>query len=622
MGSFNYDNQYTRAADTTNVFPAGNLGLSLAAFMLGIPSTVSIEDANGFDIRNNYFGTFVQDTWRATRNLTLNFGLRFEYENGIKEQQNRALLWFDPTAEVSIASAAEAAYAASPIPQVPVSQFNVQGGTVYAGAPGYSDRTWEPEALWMPRVSFGYKLGEKNVLKGGYGMYYDTINARDFTPDQQGYDVSTNNPVSTDFGQTFLLGDPKNGILPLADPFPVRSTGSRYETPLGNSLGLDTMLGRGFNAENPNRVHSRVQRWRLGWQHELDRRTAIEIAYAGSYADRQGIQIRQDYLPEEYWSGANVRDNTANDFLTQNVTNPFYIGTVASPSPFYASLLASDPLLAQRLRGSTTFTSSTIQRNRLLRPFPHMSNLQYRDQPLGEIKSHSLEIILTRRYSNGLTGNAAFTVNRVRENRIVEEYDRAPTLWQGTNNGRPWRVTAAAVYELPFGPGKPFLANGGLAANIARGWTLGGTYEYQPGALLNWGSLFFYGNLDDIKKANPEIALQPDGSIDPTKTWFNVDAGFERDTADQPANFQKRIFPFRVDGVRGFDLSFLHANVARTFNLGARRTFQFRVDFQNLLNRQHYGNPNLTPTSTNFGQIQNVNNNVMRFITFNMKFNF
>jgi hypothetical protein len=251
-----------------------------------------------------------------------------------------------------------------------------------------------------------------------------------------------------------------------------------------------------------------------------------------------------------------------------------------------------------------------------------MNNLQYRDQPLGEIKAHSLEMILTRRYANGLTGNAAFTVNRVTENLTVHEFDRSPTLWQTTNNGRPWRLTGAVVYELPFGPDKRFLAHGGLLANIARGWTLGGTYEYQPGALLNWGNIFFHGDLKDIQKKNPEIALRPDGTFDPTKTWFNIDAGFERDTADQPAAFQKRIFPFRVDGVRGFDLSYLNANVARTFNLGGRRTFQFRVDMQNLLNRQHYANPDLNPTSSNFGQVRTVNNNVMRFLTFNSTFRF
>jgi hypothetical protein len=619
MGTFNYDNTYTRAADTTNVFPAQQLGLSLAAFMLGMPTSVSIADESGFDVRNNYFGTFIQDTWRVGRNLTLNLGLRFEYENGIKEAKNRALLWFDPEAELAVAAIAETAYAANPIPGMPASEFNIQGGTVYAGTEGYDERSWKPEALWMPRASFGYRLGERMAIKGGYGMYYDTLNARDWTPNLEGFNVTTTNQLSNDFGRTFLLGNPRAGVLPLVDPFPVRaSTGSRYENVLGNTLGVNTMIGRGFNAENPDRKHARVQRWRLSWQREVASRTALEIAYSGSYADRQSISIRQDYLPEQYWSGANFRDTSANDFLTQNVPNPFNLSL-----PGYAALQTTNPQLYQRLLGSQLFTTSpTIQRNRLLRAFPHMNNLTFMDQPLGIIKAHSLEVVLTQRYSKGLTGHVAFQTNRVTENRTVEEYDREPTLWQTNNNGRPWRLTGVGLYELPFGPGRALLDEGGVLSHIARGWSVSGTYEYQPGALLNWGNIFFNGNLDDIKKDKPEIALQPDGTFDPTKTWFNIDAGFVRATADQPAAFQKRVFPFRIDGVRGYSLSMINMGIARTFELPGPRTFQFRVDIQNLLNRQHYANPDLNPTSTNFGQVRAVNNTVMRFITFNSTLRF
>jgi hypothetical protein len=498
----------------------------------------------------------------------------------------------------------------------------VVGGSVYAGAPGYSDRTWKPETLWMPRFSFGYKLTDKDVVKGGYGMYYDTLNARDWTPRQDGFNVTTSNPLSNDFGLTWALGDPKNGVLPLADPFPLRSNGTRYETAVGNTLGYDYMVGQNWGngggstpVENPDRVHSRVQRWRLGWQHELNARTSIDVAYVGSYADRQGITLRLDYLPEQYYSSANYRDTSANDFLTANVPNPFNIAN-------FAYLQSANPQLYQRLQGSTTFTSTTIQRQRLLRAFPQMNGLVINDQPLGIIKAHSLEIVLNRRYSNGLTANAGFTANRVTENRTVEEYDRAPTLWETNNNGRPWRLTGAAVYELPFGPGKALASGGGAMSHIAEGWTVGGTYEYQPGALLNWGNLFFNGDLSKIAKDNPEVALLPDGTFDPTKTWFNIDAGFVRATADQPAAFQKRTFPFRVDGVRSQSLSFANANVARTFMLGGHRTFQFRLDVQNVFNRQQFGNPVLDPTSTNFGQVRTVTQAVMRFFTFNFTYRF
>lgn len=609
MGTYSFNNQYTRAADDTGVYPAQNIGLSLAALMLGMPTDVSISDNSGFDVRNRWFGTYVQDTWRATRDLTLNFGLRFEYENGIREMQDRAIAWFDPNADQTIAAIAEAAYAASPIPGLPASEFNVRGGGVYLGTPGYDNRTWKPEALWMPRASFGYRLGEKDVIKGGYGMFYDTINARDWTPNLTGFSATTTNAVSNDNGLNWALGDPRNGISPLADPFPARGGGSRYIAPFGTSLGADTLVGQGFNAENPNRVHARVQRWRLSWQRELAARTLFEVAYTGSYADRQGINIRQDFLPEEYWASGNVRDNSANEFLTGNVPNPFHINR-------YASLQSTHPELYQRMAGNAFFTATTVQRQRLLREFPHMNNVTYLDQPLGIIKAHSVEFIVTQRYSNGLSGHAAFTVNRVTENQTVHEFDRAPTLWQTNNNGRPWRLLGAGVYELPFGDNKPFLNQGGVMSQVARGWTVGATVEYQPGALLQWGNLFFNGNLSDIAKSNPEIALRPDGTIDQTKTWFNTDAGFVTATGDQPANFQKRTFPFRVDGVRGFSQSMVNMNVSRTFDLGNRRTFQFRVDIQNLFNRQHYANPELNPTSTSFGQVRNVTNDVMRFITF------
>jgi hypothetical protein len=610
MGTYTFNNQYTRAADDTGVYPAQNIGLSLAALMLGMPTDVSISDNSGFDVRNRWFGTFVQDTWRATGNLTLNVGLRFEYENGIRETDNRAITWFDPDADQTIAAIAESAYAANPIPGLPASAFNIRGGGVYLGTPGYDNRTWKPEGLWMPRASFGYKLGQKDVIKGGYGIFYDTINARDWTPNRTGFSATTTNQVSNDFGLTWALGDPRRGISPLVDPFPVRANGQRYIEPFGTSLGADTLVGQGFNAENPNRVHARVQRWRLSWQRELAARTLLEVAYTGSYADRQGVNIRQDYLPEEYWASGNVRDNSANEFLTGNVPNPFHISR-------YASLQNTHPELYQRMASNNFFTATTVQRQRLLREFPHMNNLVYMDQPLGIIKAHSVEFIVTQRYSNGLSGHAAFTVNRVTENQTVHEFDRAPTLWQTNNNGRPWRLLGAAVYELPFGENKPFLNQGGVWSQVARGWTIGATAEYQPGALLQWNqNIFFNGNQGDIAKSKPEIALRPDGTFDPTKTWFNIDAGFVRATGDQPAGFQKRTFPFRVDGVRGYSQSLVNMNIARTFDLGNRRTFQFRVDIQNLFDRQHYANPDLNPTSTNFGQVRAVTNDVMRFITF------
>jgi hypothetical protein len=71
----------------------------------------------------------------------------------------------------------------------------------------------------MPRLSAAYKLGERTVVKAGYGMYYDTLNAGDYTLNNNGFSSTTTNTNSTNFGQTFLLGNPYAGprTLSLAD---------------------------------------------------------------------------------------------------------------------------------------------------------------------------------------------------------------------------------------------------------------------------------------------------------------------------------------------------------------------------------------------------------------------
>jgi len=263
-----------------------------------------------------------------------------------------------------------------------------------------------------------------------------------------------------------------------------------------------------------------------------------------------------------------------------------------------------------------------VQRQALLRGYPQLSGLAYNNLPLGVVKDHALEITATRRYSAGLSANVAFAARRVTENRTVEAYDQEPTLWQTSQNARPWRLSGGAVYELPFGSSKRFLSSGGVASKLLGGWQTGATLEYQPGALLDWGNLFFNGDVGAIAKGSPEIALQRDGTIDLTKTWFNIDAGFERDATRQPALFQKRSFPFRIDGVRGPSMFLVNANIVRNFDLGARRKLQVRMDVQNLFDAVQWGNPNVDPTSTNFGRITTATNSIMRFFTFVARYSF
>ena len=606
-GQLTFDNTYTRQASDTSQLTPSFLGTSLAAFELGLPTSASINDTLPSTFSNYWTGAFGQDTWRLGR-MTLNYGLRFEYETGVKETNGQMIVGFDPNAKLAITDAAQAAYLASGLQNQPgmPATLSVLGGPIYAGDSGVSQPA---AAMWMPRVSAAYLLGERTVVKAGYGLYYDTLTAADYAAATNGYNVTTTNTISDDLGRTFKWATPATGAKSF-DPFPVRADGTRWDPVTGDSLGVNTLLGGSLTTENGLREHARQQRWRVSIQRELASNLSVEVAYTGAFNDRLPVTIRGDYLPEQYWDGSSTRNTAENAYLTANVPNPYFINN-------FASLKTTNPVLYQRLATNPTFSSATIQRQRLLRPFGFMTGgaagLSYSNLPLGESKSHSLEVQVNRRFRNGLTGFFSFNANSVRYNRTVEEFDREPTLWQGSNDARPWRLAGVGSYELPFGRGKKFLSNGGVGAAFASNWQISGTWEYQPGALLDWGAqnIFFNGDLSNIALDNPTNA-----------EWFNVDAGFERDPAKIPAAFQKRAFPFRIDGVRSQPLTFTNMTIMRSFGAGAGRTWQLRMDAQNVFNRQQWQGPNLNPTSTLFGQVTTVAANQMRFFTFGVRTTF
>jgi hypothetical protein len=118
---------------------------------------------------------------------------------------------------------------------------------------------------------------------------------------------------------------------------------------------------------------------------QIEKGTSTASVHVGPRAV-MGISIRQDYLPEQYWSGGTVRDTTMDTFLQTNVTNPFYIGTPTAPSPFYASLLAADPLLPAPMIGASHQPATAPSFPRC-NPPGHRPVLQSATQV---IKNHSL----------------------------------------------------------------------------------------------------------------------------------------------------------------------------------------------------------------------------------------
>jgi hypothetical protein len=150
----------------------------------------------------------------------------------------------------------------------------------------------------------------------------------------------------------------------------------------------------------------------------------------------------------------------------------------------------------------------------------------------------------------------------------------------------------------------------GFWSKVLGGWQVAATYEVQPGALLDWGNLFYYNDPSNINTGTRTL-----------DRWFNTD-GFERDAQKTPAAFQARVFPTRLDGIRGDGLNRLDTNIQRDIRIKEMLTLQFRFDALNVANHSQFENPNQDPTSTNFGKVTNNTSSTMRFLLFQLRIKF
>jgi hypothetical protein len=585
-GQFSFRNSFVRERDNTTT--AGLMGLEWAAFMLGVPSSVSIDSSASYSLTNPYYAGYVQDDWRVTGKLTLNLGVRYELEEGFRERNNRAIGNYDFTFEPVIARAAEAAYLLNPIPGLPA--IHVQGGNTYLGANGAPRTLSDPNHSVVPRVGIVYKLDKKTVIRAGYGWFYDTNNVLNNSVNQFGYSRSTNTIITTDNGLTFENADLQNGRTIFSDPFPVRADGTRFNEPFGNALGSMALVGRAFDFVPRDWQRARQQRWRAGVQRELTRRLVAEVAYLGSYSDQIGLTKRLDVLPEQYWADGLVRNDEVANFLNATLPNPFNIRN-------FDFLRASNPTLYNDMASNSFFTNTTIQRQQLLRRFPqHATGNGLRNDrvPAGESKFHQIEMSLQQRLWGGVDYTVAYThAWDKRRDFYYYEFDERPS-WRPNDDSMPHHFMVTAIAELPFGKGRRWITNSRFWSRLAGGWQLAGIYHLQSGRLIDWGNLFYYG--DNYK----DIQL-PRSQRDRAR-WFNT-ANFERTSTRQPNSFHRRVFPSRLDFLRGDYMNQLDLSLVRSIGLAKNTKLQLRVDAINALNNVQWDRPNTSPTSSNFGVV-------------------
>lgn len=532
------------------------VGQELAAFLMGIPDGEN-RRSTSYATQELFTGLFFHDDWKVARGLTVNFGVRYEYETALTERFNRSIAGFDESVANPIEARARAAYAAgTPIGELPAAQFRVPGGLRFVNRDGRGRSLWQGERNnFLPRVGFAWQMNNLTVLRGGVGLFMDTLGANRSLPFQNGFTAISPVITSVDNGLTYAAS--------IANPFPT-GLAPAVTTP----ADLTTDLGRTLTFYPQKRVVPYGSRWTFNLQRQLKGGFLLELGYAGNRGTRLQMNRDVNATPGQYLSTAVERDQARITALGQQFPNPFF--------------------------GIDRVYTRTISRANLLRPYPQFGRMQV-IEPVGYSWWHAFTLRSERRFSNGLSFQLGYTWSKLMEAlEFLNDFETRPYEVIGSFH-RPHRLTFSSVYEVPFGKGRRFASEAPKWADfIVGGWQLNGMWQSQSGGPLNLGNFILRTDPKQLPVDSPDV-----------DRWFNVDA-FERAAARQPAS-NVRTLPLRFAGLSGPGQWKVDISAIKYFPITERVKLQFRAEAYNAFNHANFANPSTAnPTQTGFGQVTAV----------------
>lgn len=625
-GRFTFSGAYTAPASNSNAATQNAIGRDLASFLLGLPSGGSIDTTPAqYDVYSNYQGFFFQDDWRVTPKLTLNLGLRYELESGLREVGGRFITGFDRVTPNPLRAGVLANFNSNPPPGVPAAAFqNLAGGISFA-ADSNSPNQATDKNNFQPRIGVSYALDSKTVIRGGFGIFVSPFQIQAIG--QPGFAAQTSYTATNNAGLTFISS--------ITNPFP-----NGLNPVTGSSLGLQTLLGNslGESGESTyydyNRKNATFTRFVFGFQRELP----YSIGFDANFVYSRGADlatVRQlNFLPREVLNDlSNVSDGgTILNAITAVQTNL----NLAISNPFRGLV----PL-------NIGLNGNTIARRRLLVAYPQFQDLNVVEYN-GSSDFRSLQLQANKRFAEGLTFNASYTYNRdLEKTRRLnpQDADFTETLSAAS---RPHRFTFSGTYQLPFGRKKKYFTDLNRFADIfLGGWQLNAVFERQSGEPLQLGNLYF-----NTLAANPEDLVNRLGQRDeqgrrygidipaiditnfrvldnrqflPTgavNTAFNtfVIPGFGNNLQIGGQN-TLRYLPLTLDNFRNQPFQKFDASLTKNFTIREGMKLQVRIEAINALNWVYFSGLQLNPTNGSFG-FANTQRNLPRDIQLGGRFTF
>lgn len=566
----NTSGSYTFAADQTSLpylqgTTLGGLtpGFGYASFLLGDVRTVSLANPDEPRLGKKQLGLYAQDSWKVTRKITFDYGVRYDYSTYLQEQYGRAP-FFSPT---------------TPNPVL----GNYLGAMTFdRSGPGRCNCNLAKNYpfAFAPRLGLAYQFLPKTVLRAGFGIVYAGTEANNNVVPGIALSQST---VTSTFG--LPVTSLSAGIPAAFDPAPwpnlnpsqynVKNAQGQY-APVASNPFMDPNAGR----------PARQYQWSIGIQREVMSNLAVDVSYVGN----RGI----------WWQAPALQNLNAINFATLaahgiSLSNPTQLGLLTDT--------LSNPAVAQAGFGAP-FPGFPVTQTlaQALRPFPQFTTINTYWNPMGDTWYNSLQVKATKRMSHNLSFVSAFTWQKS-EDLGTEIGEPNPGTTGGAvvndvfNRGINKYISQydqPLVFNISVNYTTPRLGGNKALSWIARDWTYGAYLQYASGLPIeapiannNLSSAIFQPTFADRVAGQPLFTHDLNcGCFDPNATfvlnpaaWTNPPAGQFGTSAAYYSDYRTQRRPVE------------NMNLGRDWRIKEKYRINLRIEFTNIFNRTYVGNP-------------------------------
>ncbi len=577
---FFFENSGVYGYNANGVFTTGNAG---ADFLLGIPDSYS-QSSGGFiqaGAQQHYL--YVQDSWKAASNLTINYGLAWQINGALTDHFNhdRAINCWRPGQQSAI------------FPTAPVGLvFPGDNGCKSAGySTGYKHFGPRLGIAWSPHASgkLGRLTGDqgKFSIRAGVGIYYNQVEEELTLQNLLAPPFALIDSGIGDIGGSPSFSTPFNDIAGRATlankyPFTPPPAGSNVDFPFFEPFSLNVLDPR-FAVPYSINDNLTIQRELPGqmilsvgyvgsFGRHLERAYELNPALPGACAPQPAVGI----APSACVASTGARSQQG-FFWPQDFKYPAIIpGSVGADHP--NGILAFGSVGQQATDGNSKYSSLQASLNKRI--------------------SHGLSFLLSYTYAHAQDNGSSFESSSFGTRGTNPFIDRLN--WGDSQFDARHRFVASYQYEIPV-PHK--LTSNGALSRVFKGWRVAGNTTVQSGFPINpsdsgfrsatcWG-FTFYGCPDNPNQVGAIVKADPRASA--THLYFNK-AAFARATNGTFGNAGR-------NSLHGPGVNFTNLAVMKDIQIKEQMRFELRLESFNTFNHVNFNLPNGNVNSGNFGRV-------------------